>query len=207
MEPVKRSHHNTIYESPEPNIKDLSGYAVEGGFASHWRPNSEELAVLVEGGDIEVMFFSTPFPPFGVGVVEAVADGLPADPESQEVVEVGGLEWRVPEPVATELWQYRRGLVESLKEWASTVEVKPTDTVLITVPDDAGPQMSQAIALAAKQQFPENRACILPVSLGLHTQDKFVELIECGAEMAEKMASDPVGALAAATKWKELVSG
>jgi hypothetical protein len=202
VEPVDRKHHNHVYKSPDPSVGDLSGYAVEGAFSSNWRPNSEELAVLVEGGDIELTVFAQPVPPVSLAVMAGEDHSpLPSDPESQEVVEVGGQEWRVPPAVAAEVKSLQQGVVDKL----TSMEIKPTDTVIVTIPDDAGPEMTQGILAALSKQFPENRACVLPESLGLHTRETFVELLQAGAEMAENIASDPGKALAAAQKWRGLV--
>lgn len=208
MEPVKRSHHNKTYHGPTPEIGDLSGYEVEGGFSSHWRPNSEELAVLVEGGDIEVTIHQTPIPPIAVGVIEAEGDrALPADPESQEVVTCVGLDFRVPPSVAAELRAAREGVVAAVIEKLAAIDIQEGQTVIITVPDDLGPEGVEGILMAMSQQFPSNRACVLPESLGLHTIDKFAELVEAGGEMASALGRGlPEKAVEHAKLWNELVN-
>lgn len=208
MEPVKRIHHNKVYKGNGPGVGDLSGYAAEGQFSSHWRPNSEEIAVLVEGGDIEVTVFQEPIPPLGVGVIASEADGssLPADPESQEVVETAGHEWRVPPMIAHELNQHREGLAEKIIATVRQKEVKENETVIVTVPDDVSPEVTAAILNALKGVFPDNRSAVFPESMGLHTKEKFVELMEAGAEMARLIGQGRGGdAHAAAKRWNELV--
>lgn len=208
MEPVKRSHHNTNYKGPTPEIGDLSAYEVEGQVSSHWRPNSEELAVLVEGGDIEVTVFATPPPPIGVGVTENEGDdALPADPESQEVIECAGLEFRVPQPVASEIATVRSGIADAVIAKMRAIEIKPEHTVIITIPDELGPEAVQGILMAMSQQFPENRACVLPESLKLHTLVGFADLVEAGSEMASAIGKGLLESAAThAKRWNELTN-
>lgn len=208
MEPVKRSHHNTTYKGPTPEIGDLSAYEVEGQVSSHWRPNSEELAVLVEGGDIEVTVFATPIPPIGVGVIEGEGDrALPADPESQEIVECAGHEFRVPQPVAAEITAVRSGIADAVIAKLTAIEVRPEHTVIITIPDELGPEAVQGILMAMSQQFPENRACVLPESLKLHTLVRFADLVEGGSEMASAIGKGLLESAAAhAKRWNELTN-
>lgn len=206
MEPVKRSHHNKTYKGPTEDIGDLSTYAAEGQVSSHWRPNSEEVAVLVRGGDIEVTIIGEPIPPIRVGVIEAEEPvGLPTDPESEELVVADGHEWRVPPPVAAELKAEREGVVASVVEKLSTLEVGPNDTIVLTVPDDAGAEATEAILAGLSQQFPDNRGCVLPESLGIHTKENFADLIEIGSEMASALGRGlPERAVEQAKRWNEL---
>lgn len=209
MEPVKRSHHNKTYKGPTEDIGDLSTYAVEGRVASHWRPNSEEVAVLVRGGDVEVTIFGEPIPPITVGIIEGeVPLALPTDPESEELVMAAGLEFRVPPPVAAELKAEREGVVAAVVEKLATLEVGPDDTIILTVPDGAGPEMTEAILAGLSQQFPENRGCVLPESLGLHAKENFATLLEAGSEMAKALGSGlPDKAIEWGRRWNELTHG
>lgn len=206
MEPVERRHHNHVYKSPDDSVRDLSGYAVEGAFSSHWRPTSEELAVLVEGGDVELTVFAQPVPPVTVKVIAGEGDKqLPPDPESQEVVHVDGQDWRVPPCVAREVRMLHDEMPGVASSWLDSIEVKPEDTIIVTIPDDGGPEMTEGILAALSNQFPENRACVLPRSLELHTKDKFVELIQLGSAMAMNVSDDPVKAVEAAQAWRKMV--
>lgn len=209
MEPVKRSHHNKTYEGPTPDIGDLSGYEAEGGFASHWRPNSEEIAQLVNGGDIEVTLFSKPIPPLIVSVLGAEgAMALPADPESQEVVIAGGEEFRVPPEVAAELKAERDGVTAAVVERLSSLDLDDKDTIVVTVPDDAGPEVTEAILAALASQFPDHRGCVLPESIGLHTRENFAALVEVGSEMARLLGQGRADdATAQAKRWNEITHG
>jgi hypothetical protein len=72
MEPIKRSTHNFVYRGPTPDIGDLSCERGGGVVRSHWQPSEEELAVLNEGGSVELGIWGMePIPPVSLGVRHA----------------------------------------------------------------------------------------------------------------------------------------
>lgn len=84
MDPIEREDHNYTYvgEHEDPNtheihnkgVGDLSVRVEEGGYVfSHWKPSDEELALLNEGGVIEMHIIGHPIPPVGLEVVPAQA--------------------------------------------------------------------------------------------------------------------------------------
>ena len=206
MEPVKRSYHNFTYTGTQPGHGDLSGFKGEGEFTSHWKPNSDELAALLAGGDVELTVQADPVPPVSLGVLDA-QDPLPADP-SIEVVEINEVQYRVPPAVAEEIADLRRGVGDKL----ITFQPNPEDTVIVTVPDTASKEMTEAILGATAEQFPGQRVAVLPESLGIHTKAVFTELIEAGSEMANLIlhpaeARDLSERTKAAETWERLTNG
>lgn len=88
MDPVKRSDHNFNYLGPTDEIGDLSVRRTSKGAFSHWRPTEAELAILNQGGVVELGVYQAPMPPVSVGVVPV--EPCPGSPDGEHDFEDHG---------------------------------------------------------------------------------------------------------------------
>lgn len=97
MKSVTRKDHKVVYRGPTPEIGDLACRREEPGvISSHWKPSAEELAVLNDGGSVQVTIWSEPIPPLAVNV-ETGADEL--KPDRQSACEHCGWQESKPHPL------------------------------------------------------------------------------------------------------------
>lgn len=78
MDPVERMDHNFTYKGEyedeagkiaNPGVGDLSCRVVENYTFAHFKPTEEELALLNDGGVVELHIVGHPIPPLGMEVV------------------------------------------------------------------------------------------------------------------------------------------
>jgi hypothetical protein len=69
MKAIKTDTTTISYKGPTPDIFDLPCERVKiGQIRSFWRPSPEELAILNDGGCVEIDLLTEPIPPIAVNV-------------------------------------------------------------------------------------------------------------------------------------------
>jgi hypothetical protein len=69
MEPVKTAQSNFVYLGPSPDIGDLHCELVgEERIDSVWKPTPEELAFLIDGGNVLLSVWGHPMMPVALSV-------------------------------------------------------------------------------------------------------------------------------------------
>jgi hypothetical protein len=68
VKPVARTDQNFVYHGPSEDIGDLPCRVDGAQTTSHWRPSEEELAVLNDGGLVELTVIGHPMQPVAVNV-------------------------------------------------------------------------------------------------------------------------------------------
>lgn len=123
--------------------------------------------------------------------------------ESVEVT-IDGAQYMVPKRVADEIEHLKINLGDTLYLFIP----EANDTIIVTLPDDAGRDLTESVLQVTAKQFPEARVCVLPESLGLHQQANFAELVEAGTDMADAILGremDLSKRTEAAKAWDRLV--
>lgn len=71
MTPIKHNHCNDVLRAPEgdANCEDLHICREDGQVWSFWKPNAEELAAIVKGGEIALCVQGTTHPPLSINVM------------------------------------------------------------------------------------------------------------------------------------------
>lgn len=76
MKPIKTETTGIVYRGPTPEIGDLWCERVtRGEIRSFWKPSEDELAILNDGGCIQLDVLTEPLPPLAVNVSTAQAVG------------------------------------------------------------------------------------------------------------------------------------
>jgi hypothetical protein len=68
MDPIETTESNFVYRGPTPDIGDLHCHVDGPRTDSVWKPTEEELAFLIDGGNVLLSVYGHPHPPVAVSV-------------------------------------------------------------------------------------------------------------------------------------------
>jgi hypothetical protein len=126
------------------------------------------------------------------------------DDTAFETVEIGGIAYKVPQPVVKEIEVMRESDLRIIEDFHH----EEGDTIIVTFPDGLSPEAVERLGEMAEKNFGDARIALVPESMGFHTQEKLAELLSVGADLADAIRSgDGAAGLDALTAWRKLTEG